>query len=200
MRSSYDLYDDDDCEVKDGESVSCPVFLMDTTPVADADLGYHRPGYRDAASKSAAVADLDSLRDAARRARSRWIGRMCDAWRTPPSVVAGPGQQRQTDPSQIGQSALSERRVGHEPDDSSSLAQWHEHMRGPDDDEHDIGAAARRHQRSRDLAWNDYKSRLSSAYLQGRRDPAAHARTFDPTASHTAARIEAQREKWTAER
>jgi hypothetical protein len=175
--------------------------------VCDGDVSAHQPGYRsvsDAASKSANVADLETLRDAARRERSRWIARMVDAWRMPRgSVVAGPGQQRQTDPSQINRSALSHQ-PGNRPDDASEpdagSRPWEiaAHERGEPD--HDLGAAMARHQRRRDSAWEDYRQRLGSAYLQGRRDPAAHARTFDPTQSHSASRIEAQREKWTAER
>jgi len=195
MRKRYLDLDDDDCEVKDGESVSSPVYLMDTTPVADADLSYHRPGYRvsDAASESRNLRDLDVLRDAARRERSRWIARMVDSWKTPPL--------NKTDPREINQSALAFR---HEPDNASSLTEWREHMRRPDDGsepdlgsrpweiaahergepDHDIAAAMRRHQRRRDAAWNSYKDRISRAYLQGRTDPSR------------ATEIERQGERW----
>jgi len=129
--------------------------------------------------RSRNLRDLDALRDAARAARSAWIQKITDAWKT--QAAGGAGQKR-TDPDEINQSALSERRVGHEPDNRSSLAQWREHLRGPDDEpDHDIGAAMRRHRRGRDAALQEYKDRLGSAY-----------RT-NPTA---ATRIERERERY----
>src|SRR6516165_3982020 len=165
----YDLDDDSDENnpeiVPDGGSVRTPLFLVDavrfedgeprfTRATAGADLSNHQPGYRvsDAASKSANLTDLDALRDAARSARSAWIRKISDAWRTPAREVAGAAGQNRTDPDQINRSALS-----HEPDNSSSLAEWREHSGGPDDEpDHDIDAVMRRHQRQRDDAWARY--------------------------------------------
>jgi hypothetical protein len=157
-----DDYDDDITDTTDevppGGVVRVPVYLTDTMPIADADLRNHQPGYRmsDAASKSRNFRDLDTLRDAARRERSRWIAKMVDAWKTGPRDVAGGAGQNRTDPRQINRAALS-----HEPDNSSSLAEWREHMRGPDDEpDHDIDAVMRRHQRQRDDAWARYRDDL----------------------------------------
>jgi hypothetical protein len=188
--------DDDDDEVKDGESVRTPLYLCDAVTYdedgephfvrasAGVDLSRHQPGYRsvgDAASKSTHCGDLDALRDAARSARSSWIRKISDAWKT---QVAGSEGQRRTNPSEINQSALSERRVGHEPDNSSSLAEWREHSGGPDDEpEHDLDAAMRRHQRTRDLAWSRFRDDLQNKWRTG----------ADPTA---ATRIEKERERY----
>jgi hypothetical protein len=169
---------DSDSEVKDGETVRTRLFLTDTFRVTDADLlNRHCPGFRtvsDAASKPTHCGDLAALRDAARSARSTWIRKISDAWKT---QVAGSEGQRRTDPSEINQSALSERRVGHEPDNSSSLAEWREHSGGPDDepDDHDIGAAMRRHQAQRDLAWSRFRDDLQNKWRTGR-DPNAATR------------------------
>jgi hypothetical protein len=170
-RRGYDLdLDDDDVEIPDGGSVRVPMMVLD----AARD---HQPHYvSDVASRSESLSDL---RDAARSARRAWIQRISDAWRAPAGLVARPGQQQQTDPSQINRSALS-----HEPD-SSSPAQWREHMRGPDDEpDHDAGAMMRGHlstessagaQAKRDRAWAEYKDRLGSAWQRGRAPGAAFA-------------------------
>jgi hypothetical protein len=161
----HDLDDNDDYEVKDGESVRVPVFLTDTIrfedgephfvrarAAADADLDladHHQPGYR--------LADA-RLRDAARASRAAWIQKITDAWRTPSRDVLGGRGQNQTDPRQINRSALS-----HEPD----------LMRGepddePDHDDHDIDAVMARHQRRRDDAWAQYRDDLQNAWKRGR--------------------------------
>jgi hypothetical protein len=174
--------DDDDLDYELADSESTRVYVTDTFAVADADLSRHRPGYRvsDAASKSANLTDLDALRDAARAARSAWIRKISDAWRTPAREVAGAAGQNRTDPDQINRSALS-----HEPDNSSSLAEWREHSGGPDDEpDHDIGAVMRRHQRRRDAAWAQYRDNLQNAWERPRSDPTA------------ATRIEKERERW----
>jgi hypothetical protein len=167
-RRGYDLdLDLDDRIVEDGETVRVPMMILD----AARD---HQPGYRvSAASESRNFRDLDALRDAARRERTRWISRMGDAWKT--------GPLNRTNLSEVNQSALSER---HEPDNSSSLAQWREHRGEPDDasepdtgsrpwelaahergePDHDLGAAMARHQRRRDDAWSRYRDNLGQAW------------------------------------
>ena len=176
-----DDYDDDITDTTDevppGGVVRVPVYLTDTMPIADADLRNHQPGYRmsDAASKSRNFRDLDTLRDAARRERSRWIAKMVDAWKMGPREVAGGAGQNRTDPRQINRSALS-----HEPD----------LMRGepddePDHDDHDIDAVMRRHQRQRDDAWARYRDDLQNAWQRGR--------NTDPK---EADRIMRQSERW----
>jgi hypothetical protein len=79
-----------------------------------------------------------------------------------------------------------------EPSNSSSPAEWNAHRRDVEPD-HDAGRVLRGHlqterneenQRRRDLAWNDYKTRLAGAWQRGRTDPRA------------ATEIEQQREKW----
>jgi hypothetical protein len=86
MRRGYlDLDDDDDCEVKDGESVRTPLFLTDTvrfenhqphfvraTAGADLNLADHQPGFRYA---------TDAARAAVRDARDQMIRRAESAWR-----------------------------------------------------------------------------------------------------------------------
>jgi hypothetical protein len=181
MREYLDDADDiTDTVVPPGGSVRVRTFLTDAVRFEDgeprfvrasdgADLSHHQPGYRlgDAASKSVNLQDLNSARDAARAARSAWIRKISDAWRTPAREVAGATGQNKTDPDQINRSALS-----HEPDNSSSLAEWREHSGGPDDEpDHDIDAVMRRHQRQRDDAWARYRDNLQNAWQRGRTDP-----------------------------
>jgi hypothetical protein len=87
------LIDDDrDRICEDGESVRIPMHLCDAVlqrRIAGLmfDAANHQPDYRDrvSESKSTKLADLDAARDAVRTARSAWIEKMCDAWRTPPT-------------------------------------------------------------------------------------------------------------------
>jgi hypothetical protein len=189
MKREYLDLDDEDTVVPPGGSVRVATFLTDAVRYENGephfvrasdgvDLSLHQPGYRsvsDAASKSRNFQDLDALRDAARSARRAWIQRITDSWKT---QVAGSRGQNQTDPDEINQSALSERR---EPDNSSSLAEWREHAGRPDDDDHDIDAVRRRHQRRRDSAYEDHVRNLSEAWK---------------TNPRAATAIEQQREKW----
>jgi hypothetical protein len=191
-----DLYDDDDAMcaadgspvVPNGGKVHVPMMVQD----AARD---HQPHFAsDAASKSANFADLDTLRDAARRERSRWIGRMCDAWRAPPAgVVAGPGQQRQTNLEQHNRSALSiEPDNGSQPDTGSRPWEIAAHER-PD---HDLNATMARHQQQRDRAYENYKTGLGERWRRplssGKLTP-PHRGARDPK---RAEELEAERERW----
>ena len=78
---------EDDDIVADGESVRCPIYLMDTVQAQFAfGADDHRPGYR-AMAGDAAVRDA---RTAARDARETWIKDLTSAWkRTPSTCDAG---------------------------------------------------------------------------------------------------------------
>jgi hypothetical protein len=78
--------DDNDDELRDGESVRVPVFLVDTVRFKDGQPHFVRAV--DQPSKSKTVLDLDAARDAARAARESWVKQMCDAWKRPPMLDA----------------------------------------------------------------------------------------------------------------
>jgi hypothetical protein len=165
MRSRYeDMQDDNDPEVRDrepevadGESVRVPLTLVDAQRrfarfALDADdLDNYRPHH-------ARVSD--AMLDARRSARADWIKQINDAWRTP---------QRAIDPAPRGSGF--DMRSSDAPQPPAVM------RRHPEPDE----PSAADYQRRRDAIWNDYKTRLASAWKT------------DPNA---AARVEKQAERW----
>ena len=99
---------EDDDIVADGESVRCPIYLMDTVQAQFAfGADDHRPGYR-AMAGDAAVRDA---RTAARDARETWIKDLTSAWkRTPSTYDAG-----EPDAGEV----LLKRHLRSEPDDNA---------------------------------------------------------------------------------
>jgi hypothetical protein len=109
--------DEDGCEVKDGESVSCPIFLMDSLQrvVAGVDLADHQPGFRSGS---------DAERAAVRDARQGMIDRAANAWkgnarRLPPQFTCPECHGTGKDPD------------GDSPDDKCDMCGGTGSIRGP---------------------------------------------------------------------
>src|SRR5215472_9821072 len=136
--------DDDDYVVRDGESVRCSVLLMDAMQrkiagVDLVDLSDHRPHF---------LTDTMDVRRIARDARSEYVAKLVDAWRSPPNVSL-PAEWRRHQRGAPG------------PDDDPGDAMLRGHLQT------ERGESQRR----RDAAWNSYKDQLSRAWRQGRTDP-----------------------------
>ena len=72
--------DDADYVLEDGETIRCPVQLMDgmQRAIADVDLSHHRPGYVQLTDEQIAMR---------RAARDGYVQRLRDSWKTRPADV-----------------------------------------------------------------------------------------------------------------
>jgi hypothetical protein len=108
MRKRNDV--DDDGEVRDGESVRCPMYLMDSQRQVVArfafDADAHRPHHAEL---------TDELRKLRAKTRAEYLAGLQDAWRTPHGDAA-------------------------EPDNSSPAAVMRRHLAEPDEPDADVQA------------------------------------------------------------